>query len=77
MGIPGKFDDPTFIDALTSIEKISTERGISLGFHVISPDHHLLAEKRQNGYNFLAFSLDFLFLGQNVRDQVNLFKNRK
>jgi 2-dehydro-3-deoxyglucarate aldolase len=76
MGMPGKFDDPAVIEALAQVEKIGLERGINLGFHVIPPVAHQLAEKRDKGYNFLAFSLDFLFLGQNVREQMNAYRNR-
>lgn len=76
MGMPGKFDDPAVIEALAQVEKIGSERGINLGFHVIPPVAHQLAEKRDKGYNFLAFSLDFLFLGQNVREQMNAYRNR-
>ena len=41
-----------------------------LGFHVINPDAKLVIEKIKKGYNFIAFSLDTLFLGENAIRQM-------
>lgn len=45
-----------------------------MGFHVIQPDYNLVLDKINKGYNFIAFSLDTLFLGTICRDQMNLLK---
>jgi 2-dehydro-3-deoxyglucarate aldolase len=47
-----------------------------VGFHVIQPDFTLVNEKISKGYNFIAFSLDVLFLGTLVRNEMKNLKNR-
>jgi 2-dehydro-3-deoxyglucarate aldolase len=37
------------------------------GFHVIPPDYKEVIKKMNEGYSFIAFSLDTLFLGENCR----------
>ena len=41
-----------------------------VGFHVIEPDHHIINEKIKLGYNFISFSLDTVFLGTIIRNQL-------
>ena len=45
-----------------------------MGFHVIQPNHKLVNEKISKGYNFIAFSLDTLFLGSIAKSEVNKIK---
>jgi 2-dehydro-3-deoxyglucarate aldolase len=45
-----------------------------MGFHVIQPQAQLLQDKINKGYNFIAFSIDTLFLGQSCRQEMNKLK---
>jgi len=73
LGIPGQYEEPIVKDALTRFREICKKSDISMGFHVIEPDSQQLQEKINEGYNFLAFSTDFLFLSSNViRELKNL-----
>ncbi|MCF6171900.1 MAG: aldolase/citrate lyase family protein [Bacteroidales bacterium] len=74
MGIPGKFDDPKVKTALSRFEKVCKEKNFTMGFHVIEPDSNLLNEKINSGYNFLAFSTDFLFMGRKARTEIDKSK---
>ena len=47
-----------------------------LGFHVIDSDHLKIMEKIDKGYSFLAFSLDFFFLGDKARNEMELLKSK-
>ncbi len=47
-----------------------------IGFHVIQPDHRLVEEKIEKGYNFLAFSFDAYFLGHIVRGEMKKIKDK-
>ena len=71
LGKPGKYDDSDVKDVLINYEKISTKVGVPMGYHVIEPDYKLVLEKIKEGYTFIAFSLDILFLGTICRDQIN------
>ena len=67
MGFPGEFERDDVRAALDKVKKICLEKKKTMGFHVIPPDHAKLTEKINEGYRFLAFSLDFLFLGEKAR----------
>jgi len=74
MGKPGHFND---IDVKTAIEKynqICDELNKPKGSHVISSNHIETKEKINLGYSFLAFSLDFFFLGDKTREEMQKLK---
>jgi 2-keto-3-deoxy-L-rhamnonate aldolase RhmA len=71
LGKPGQWDDPEVKKALLVYEDTVKKYDKWVGFHVIQPDYNLVNEKIEKGYNFIAFSLDVLFLGTLVRDQVS------
>ena len=74
MGKPGKYDDEDVKQVLEKYEKIVAKYDKYVGFHVIKPDYQLVKEKISKGYNFIAFSLDTLFLGTLTRNQMNKLK---
>jgi 2-keto-3-deoxy-L-rhamnonate aldolase RhmA len=74
MGKPGKYDDADVQDALNTYERIANQYEKLMGYHVIKPDHRLVLEKIRKGYDFIAFSLDTLFLGTICRDQLRSLK---
>lgn len=76
MGKPGKFDDADVKEALLKYEAIAKKYQKLIGFHVIKPDFNLVLDKISKGYNFIAFSLDTLFLGEICRNQMKQLKNK-
>jgi 2-dehydro-3-deoxyglucarate aldolase len=76
MGRPGDFNHPDMTSALKRIMKASERLQIPAGFHVIPPDVDALLAKIKEGYKFLAFSLDTLFLGQSCKKAVESAKRR-
>ncbi len=75
MGKPGKFDDQDVVEVLDRIDKITIEKNKPLGFHVIDSDFLKMKEKIDKKYTFLAFSLDFFFLGDKARNEMKQLKN--
>ncbi len=71
MGFPGDFERKEVREAIAFITKKTLELKKTLGFHVISSDHSKVLERLNEGYNFIAFSLDFLFLGDKVRSEMD------
>jgi 2-dehydro-3-deoxyglucarate aldolase len=69
MGKPGNYDDADVKQILDKYETTAKNYEKLIGFHVIQPDYNLVLEKIELGYNFVAFSLDSLFLGQTARAQ--------
>ncbi len=76
MGKPGMFYDDDVKEVLAKIDKITLEKSKNLGFHVIESDHKKVLDKISKSYNFLAFSLDFFFLGDTAREQMQLLKSK-
>lgn len=73
-GIPGQYNEPIVLEALDKFKKICVTNNISMGFHVIDPDYNKVKEKTENGYNFIAFSTDFFFMGTSARNEMTKFK---
>ena len=74
MGHPGEFDRSDVVEALKKVDEICLKKGKPLGFHVISSDHKKTLEKIAVGYTFLAVSLDFFFLGDLARREMEALK---
>jgi len=76
MGKPGMFHDEDVKEVLLEIDRITVEKGKPLGFHVIDSDHMKMIEKIDKKYSFLAFSLDFFFLGDKARSEMKKLKDK-
>ena len=77
MGFAGEYHRKEVKNAINDIIKISKSNKFPCGFHVIESDFKYLFEKINNGINFLAFSIDFFFLGDKVREEMKKIKNKK
>jgi len=71
LGIPGNFTDVRMIEALDEIKKVSAEFEVSPGYHVVQPEPAQVKEKINEGYTFIAYGVDFLFLGESCRKGLN------
>jgi 2-dehydro-3-deoxyglucarate aldolase len=76
IGRPGDFDHPKMITALKRVMQVSKKLDVPAGFHVIPPEVDALLAKVEEGYKFLAFSLDTLFLGQSCKRSLELARRR-
>lgn len=62
MGLTGQFEHPDFKRALECIEKKAEAYSLPKGFHVVAPEEKVLEQKIREGYTFLAYGIDALFL---------------
>lgn len=62
MGITGQFDERNFGEALLRIRTLSRLHDVACGIHVVKPDPVELAKRLQEGYRFIAYSIDAVFL---------------
>jgi 2-dehydro-3-deoxyglucarate aldolase len=76
LGKPGLYDDPAVKAALEHYEQVAGKYNKWIGFHVVPTDYKLILEKKAKGYNFLAFSFDAFFLGDNIRQQLQHLKQK-
>lgn len=62
MGITGKFDTRKFIEVMDSIINSCKKYNVPCGDHVVQPNQKLLEKRIQQGYKFIAFGIDGVFL---------------
>ncbi len=67
MGLTGQFESKAFLSALDRIRECCSQRGIASGVHVVMPDVAMLQQRIKEGYLFLAYSIDALFLGNSAQ----------
>ncbi len=73
LGIPGSYNEPVVKDALRRVEQVCKDNKFSMGYHVIDPKIELVKEKQKDGYNFIAFSTDFFFLGRKASEEMTKY----
>lgn len=62
MGRTAQFDRPEFRQTLDRIRAAADMRGVASGIHVVTPSPAELERRVQEGYRFLPFGIDALFL---------------
>ena len=62
LGIPGQFDHPLMKDAMQRIETAGIASGKAPGIHVVEPDVEDLKHRIEQGYRFVAYSVDIRML---------------
>jgi len=66
MGLTGDLEHPKVIQACKKVIEISKIMGIPSGLHVVDPDKEKLKKATDNGYSFIAYSLDGVFLTDKI-----------
>ncbi|MBI9082639.1 MAG: 2,4-dihydroxyhept-2-ene-1,7-dioic acid aldolase [Desulfobacterales bacterium] len=62
MDLTAQFDHPRFIEALVTIREASKRHGVPMGLHIVEPDEETLRSKIADGYQFVAYGTDAVFL---------------
>ncbi len=62
MGMTAKFDRPELVSAINKIRSLCIEENIPCGIHVVKPDEKELQLRLNEGYRFIAYSIDAVFL---------------
>ncbi len=74
MGYPGKYDREDVKKGIKKVLDACSKNNIPSGFHVIESDPSKLNERIEQGCTFLAYSLDFFFLGDSAREGMKKVK---
>jgi len=62
MGLTAKFEAPDFISAMERIHTLCKQNRIPCGVHVVMPEPAELKKRIAEGYRFIAYSIDAVFL---------------
>ena len=71
MGIVGKFDSQEFNDVMDNIMNQCKRYNVPCGDHVVQPDQKLLEERIKQGYRFIAYGTDGVFMYINCKNPRN------
>jgi len=71
MGITGQFGHERFINIMKNIIDITKSKSIPCGIHVVSPDDKELFQRIDEGYKFIAYSIDSVFLNTSSKNPIN------
>jgi len=67
MGLTAQFDHPDFQEVMDRILTLCQKNRIPCGDHVVQPDIKNLKKRIEQGYCFIAFSADAIFLNEAVQ----------
>jgi len=74
MGMPGEFQRPEFIAAMQCILKAGLKARCPAGLHIVEPDPVRLQQVIDEGYRFIAYSVDIRMLDVSARVGVQIGK---
>jgi 2-dehydro-3-deoxyglucarate aldolase len=62
MGLTAQFDHPDIQATMDKIRELTAIKSIPAGVHVVAPEPDQLQQRIQEGYRFLAYSIDAVML---------------
>jgi len=62
IGLTAQFEDKAFLAAMDRIRRLCRDRGVACGLHVVMPEPDALKNRIEEGYQFLAYSIDAVML---------------
>lgn len=71
MGLTGQFEDLRFIETMEKISWKAKEHSIPMGAHVVKPMKKDLEKAISEGYQFIAYGIDSVFLWTSAENPVN------
>lgn len=74
MGIPGKFDDNKFKEKITTIIRKVKRSKVALGIHIVHPSLKELQERIKQGFRFIGYGMDTIFLSEGCYSAVKSFR---
>lgn len=66
MGLTAQFDSPEFKWMMDRIHRLCGRYRVPCGLHVVMPQPEVLAERIAEGYRFVAYSIDAVFLNKSA-----------
>ena len=74
MGIPGQFEHPEFKEAMDYILETGKKLSVPTGLHIIEPDEKSLENCVNEGFRFIAYSVDIRILDVVAREGIIKFR---
>ncbi len=77
MNLAGEFQHPKVIEAIHYVRKIATQLNKPGGIHIVEPDVEHLIQSIQEGFTFLAYSIDIRMLDVSCRQALARVKKTR
>ncbi len=74
LGHPGEFSHPLMKKALTQIRQAGKKMKVPAGFHIVHPDPKAVSQRLREGFSFIAYGVDMIFLATSARDGLKQIK---
>ena len=62
LGITGDFENKKYLETLSQILAVCAKHKMPCGMHVVQPDTKMLEQRIREGYTFIAYGVDTVFL---------------
>ena len=62
LGITGEFENEKYLETLSKILSMCAKHKMPCGIHVVQPDPKMLEQRISEGYTFIAYGVDTVFL---------------
>lgn len=66
LGLTGQFDHPDFEASMREIRDLSLKHHIPCGIHIVMPEPAQLEQRLEEGYRFIAYSIDAVFFNKAI-----------
>ena len=70
MNLTAKFEDEEFLHIIEKIRTLSNQYSVACGIHVVNPKHDDLKQRIDEGYQFIAYSVDSVFLSKGCENPI-------
>jgi 2-dehydro-3-deoxyglucarate aldolase len=70
MGLTGMFEKTEFIAAIAKIKELCAKHSIPCGIHIVDPNEKDLTLRVEEGYQFIAYSIDAVFLHKSCTNPI-------
>ena len=69
LNLTARFDDERFISVMQKIQDLADQASVPCGVHVVQPSPEELNKRIHQGFRFLAYSIDAVFLYKGAQSQ--------
>ena len=70
MGLTGQFNDPKFNQVIQEILEVCNKHNVPFGDHLVEPSLPALKQRVKNGYRFIAYSMDSVFMNNSSQNPI-------
>lgn len=74
LGSPGNWNAPPVVEALEEVERVGRLGIKSSGIHVVHSDHAELRRRIEEGFTFIAYGDDMVFLAEKLKEESDMLK---